>query len=198
MPNADNTLSVGSASLRWKFYGTLTGSLSKTWKVKLNHDSTQKTYNGSADTDLGTIYAPTSSGTAGYILKSGGANTAPSWIQIVPTANGGTGNTSFTANRVIYSESATKLSSHANLITGTEITYASRTLTPTLRVNSILYADSRIESGDYFLVNKASKDASQIMYNTADCLLQQWALQAMAQIMVQQVVLVYIQATLLV
>lgn len=38
------------------------------------------------------IYAPTSVGTNGYILKSSGSG-APAWIQSVPIANGGTGAT---------------------------------------------------------------------------------------------------------
>ena len=38
------------------------------------------------------IYAPTSVGTSGYILKSSGSG-APTWIQSVPIANGGTGAT---------------------------------------------------------------------------------------------------------
>jgi hypothetical protein len=43
-------------------------------------------YNGSAWTRLG-------AGTAGYILKTQGAGANPSWLQTLPTANGGTGAT---------------------------------------------------------------------------------------------------------
>lgn len=50
--------------------------------------------NGNHTYNSGTyIYAPTSAGTSGYILKSNGSG-APSWIQSVPFANGGTGSTS--------------------------------------------------------------------------------------------------------
>lgn len=48
--------------------------------------------------DTASFYAPVGSGTAGYILKSGGPNTAPSWTQTVPVANGGTGRTALTGS----------------------------------------------------------------------------------------------------
>jgi hypothetical protein len=47
--------------------------------------------NGSG-TSLGSFYAPTSPGTNGYILKSNGSG-APTWLQTLPVANGGTGAT---------------------------------------------------------------------------------------------------------
>lgn len=50
-----------------------------------------------------TFYAPTSAGTNGYILKSNGSG-APSWLNILPVANGGTGNTTGTANYSYYSK----------------------------------------------------------------------------------------------
>ena len=40
------------------------------------------------------FYAPTTAGTSGYILKSNGSGTAPTWLQTLPVANGGTGVTS--------------------------------------------------------------------------------------------------------
>lgn len=39
------------------------------------------------------FFAPTDGGTNGYILKSSGASAAPTWVQAVPVANGGTGAT---------------------------------------------------------------------------------------------------------
>lgn len=79
LPTTDNAQYLGDSTHKWKLYGTITGSFDKTWKIKLNHNSTEKTYNGSTDQDLGTIYAPTSAGTASQVLISGGANTAPAW-----------------------------------------------------------------------------------------------------------------------
>lgn len=77
MPETDNVQSLGDSTHRWKIYGTITGSLDKTFKVKLNN--TQYTYDGSADIDLSTIYAPTAGGTAGYVLVGAGATATPAW-----------------------------------------------------------------------------------------------------------------------
>ena len=49
--------------------------------------------NGGVQNPNTTIYAPTTPGTAGYILQSSG-NGAPVWSQTVPVENGGTGATS--------------------------------------------------------------------------------------------------------
>ena len=90
------------------------------------------------------------SGTAMATLNLFAANTTP--------ADG-------TANRLAYYNTATKITSHDNLITDTQVTYGGRTLTPNLRVNNILYADSRIETGGYFLTNSASAGASYYLYS---------------------------------
>ena len=50
------------------------------------------TVNGASQTRATGIYAPTSAGTNGYLLKSSGSG-APTWLQTVPMANGGTGAT---------------------------------------------------------------------------------------------------------
>lgn len=55
------------------------------------------TVNNASQTRATGIYAPTSAGTAGYILKSSGGTAAPTWLQTLPIANGGTGNTTGTA-----------------------------------------------------------------------------------------------------
>lgn len=55
------------------------------------------TVNNASQTRATGIYAPTSAGTAGYILKSSGGTAAPVWLQTLPIANGGTGNTTGTA-----------------------------------------------------------------------------------------------------
>ena len=69
---------------------------------------TAVTLNGeSRGTTTASFYAPTAVGTAGYILKSGGTtNKTPVWIQSVPIANGGTGATALTANRLLYATSS--------------------------------------------------------------------------------------------
>lgn len=69
------------------------------------------------------FYAPTSAGTAGYILKSGGTS-APSWIQFVPIANGGTGATSITANRLLYNNgnaTSPKIAASSHYISSTKV-----------------------------------------------------------------------------
>lgn len=55
------------------------------------------TVNNASQTRATGIYAPTSAGTAGYILKSSGGTSAPVWLQTLPIANGGTGATSASA-----------------------------------------------------------------------------------------------------
>lgn len=59
--------------------------------------------NSHSYTSSTTIYAPSAGGTSGYILKANGATSAPSWVQYVPVASGGTGVGSWTANRIVYS-----------------------------------------------------------------------------------------------
>ncbi len=57
-------------------------------------------------------------GTSGYLLKSNGT-VAPSWIQTVPVANGGTGqSTALTAGAVIYAASTTSMNDTAVGTTG--------------------------------------------------------------------------------
>ena len=48
----------------------------------------------------------TTVGTAGYLLKSNGGASAPTWLQTVPIANGGTGKTSLTPSGVLYGGSS--------------------------------------------------------------------------------------------
>lgn len=66
---------------------------------------TSVTLNGASKptSDIG-IYAPEASGTAGEILVSGGSSTTPSWLSILPLANGGTGRNAdaYTVNRISY------------------------------------------------------------------------------------------------
>ena len=59
---------------------------------------------GSVAYSTGTAYAFSAAGTSGYILTSGGIG-APTWVQTLPIANGGTGGSSTpTANGVAYGD----------------------------------------------------------------------------------------------
>ncbi len=107
------------------FSGTITGSLDKTFKIKLNN--TQYTYDGSANVDLSTIYAPTAGGTTNQILVSAGSTSAPTWkatangaayataangaltFGTLPIAQGGTGKTSWDINKITYASAANTL-----------------------------------------------------------------------------------------
>lgn len=66
--------------------------------------SLAKINNGTQNAGVG-IYAPTSAGTAGYILKSSGGTAAPVWLQTLPVANGGTGKSSFNGGSVVVTNS---------------------------------------------------------------------------------------------
>ena len=82
---------------------------------------TAVTLNGtSKSANTAGFYAPTSEGIAGYILKAGGSNTAPSWIQAVPIANGGTGKTSWTNNLMVYINSSNNFA-QAHYISNTQV-----------------------------------------------------------------------------
>jgi hypothetical protein len=71
---------------------------------------TSVTLNGASKptSDIG-IYAPEASGTAGEILVSGGSSKTPSWLSILPIANGGTGRSTdaYTVNRISYLDANT-------------------------------------------------------------------------------------------
>lgn len=70
---------------------------------------TAVTLNGTSKAgSTASFYAPLTAGTSGYILKSNGSG-APTWLQTLPVANGGTGITSWTINRPIYASGATTL-----------------------------------------------------------------------------------------
>lgn len=81
--NSDRTITVTTGTLDTS--GTWSGKLSKTFKVKLNN--TQYTYDGSANVDLSTIYAPTAGGTANtQALVGNGTTATPKWVNINPTS----------------------------------------------------------------------------------------------------------------
>ena len=119
--NGTNTYAVWSPQA-----STNVGSTAKPVYVdatgKINECSTYAggtavTLNGaSKGATTASFYAPTAAGTTGYILKSCGSdatNKTPVWIQSVPIANGGTGATALTPNRLLYAtSSAVTTSSH--------------------------------------------------------------------------------------
>ena len=116
------------------------------------------TVNNASQTRATGIYAPTSAGTAGYILKSSGGTAAPTWLQTLPIANGGTGNTTGTATLAITaadttnelvalgvaSDATTALKRDTNLLIKSNSIYPATTDT-----GSIGTTDKHFESG-YF------------------------------------------------
>ncbi len=120
---------------------------------------------GSKAAGTASIYAPTTSGTNTYILKSNGENASPTWIQAVPVANGGTGKTQWTINRLIYASASNTLSTSSHYINGSKIAINSTSApTENLYVNGsakILgtttlgdaYADTITLNGKVILVN---------------------------------------------
>ena len=79
--------------------------------------------NGARPTSSVDIYAPTSAGTSGYILKSSGSG-APTWLQTLPVANGGTGQTSWSTNRLIYASAATTLTTSNIVVNASQLYYS--------------------------------------------------------------------------
>lgn len=93
--------------------------------------------NGSATPTAGelaygtsTAYAFTTGSTSGYLLKSNGTG-APTWLQTVPVANGGTGTSTTPAlNGVIYASSTTSYASTAAGLVGQVLTGAGGSSAP--------------------------------------------------------------------
>jgi hypothetical protein len=105
----------------------------------------------------------------GNALISGGVATAPSWGKIgltthvsgtLPTANGGTGLTSFTANAILYSSSTSALTTNSDLAyNGTNLTISSGNVV----INSIGANDAGINgtAGGSFRFAITRQDAVQ-------------------------------------
>ena len=140
-------------------FGNTTNITTGVWSFRQwspNSTANTTTSGGYETYSLPTVTTGLSSGNHGYSILTT-KNT-------VTVAQGGTGNTSYTADRLIYSESASKLSAHGSLIISTETTYASRTITPLLRVNGILMANTQIESAAYFMNNGTGTSGSHGYY----------------------------------
>ena len=123
---------------RWNIFGNITGNLTgnattatTATKLGINNvgeatkpiylvlgEATEcQTYAGGTLVNLNgsdvphakaTFYAPTSAGTDGYILKSNGSG-APTWLQTLPVANGGTGKNSWTQWGIVYASASATL-----------------------------------------------------------------------------------------
>lgn len=165
LPSTNNTYCLGDTNLNWKIFGNLTGNAdTATTASKLTTSdvgsniipiylddgvaTAGKTYAGGTAVTLNDVpkaentaefYAPTTAGTSGYILKSNGSG-APTWLQTLPVANGGTGANSFTADSLIMSGSTSTSALTTRAITdntsNTEITH-NNTNIPTM--NTIYY-----------------------------------------------------------
>ena len=62
---------------------------------------TEVTLNGTSKKgNVANFYAPETAGTNGSILKSNGSG-APTWLQTLPVANGGTGKNTLTSGQVL-------------------------------------------------------------------------------------------------
>ena len=96
-------------------------------------------------------YTFTAAGTDGYILIGKGGSAAPEWQQTLPTSHGGTGVTSHTANRLVWSTSATAIqATDAHYASATQISIAS---------------NSAPSSGYAFKVNGKSEYTDEVSIN---------------------------------
>lgn len=133
-----SSLSVGTAS---KLGSSNLGSTTKPIYLSTGTPTECSTYaGGTAVTLNGTgkggntasFYAPTSSGTSGYFLKSGGSNTAPSWVDAaslrnslglgnstsyLAVSNGGTGTNTFTSGNLLVGNDTGAISTIAKSAT---------------------------------------------------------------------------------
>ncbi len=181
--NASNISSgtLGTARLSGSYTGiTGVGTLTAgTW----NGSTIGPTYGGTGQSSYAVgdlLYADTTTSLAkladvavGNALISGGVSSAPSWGKIglathvsgtLPTANGGTGLTGFTANGVVYASSSSALT------TGSALTFDGTTFTTTgsggiyLGTNNI-YLSGKQTSGS--LRALLGIDSSDFTYNGA-------------------------------
>ena len=84
--SAEKTVNVPVAGIQGTLSATINGA--------------EKTYDGSSDVELGSIYAPTSAGISGYLLKSNG-NGAPVWTHVGTVFTGSCSTASSDSDKVI-------------------------------------------------------------------------------------------------
>ena len=129
MPETDNTQSLGDSTHRWKFVGALTGNADTATAVKdyNNNTLTKFGYSTSGMTSTSWVGSWDASTSGEYRLRAISPQKLRNSMGLgdttgaLPVANGGTGNTSYTANRLIYSESTSKLSASGHYASSTGI-----------------------------------------------------------------------------
>ena len=125
---------------------------------------TKVTLNGSAKGgSTASFYAPTSAGTSGYILKSTGTG-APTWIQSIPVANGGTGATDASGARTnleVYSKTEvdSKLSGKSDASHKHDSLYDAKGSADTALASSKSYTDEKVAN----LLNNSTEAVDSIM-----------------------------------
>lgn len=155
MPTSNNTQSLGDSTHQWKLYGTITGSLDKDWKIKINN--TQSTYDGSTAVDAGDIYAPTAGGAAGKVLIGAGTTTAPAWYSGLTLTGVGTTDSPYAA---AFDGSVT--------LTGTDATTAKLTFSRAGTINYIvLPADDKTTLGFVFNSTLSTSNSTLVIDKTA-------------------------------
>lgn len=125
---------------------------------------TKVTLNGSAKGgSTASFYAPTTAGTNGYILKSSGSG-APTWIQSVPVANGGTGATDASGARTnleVYSKTEvdSKLSGKSDTSHKHDSLYDAKGSADTALASAKSYADEKVAN----LLDNSTEAVDSIM-----------------------------------
>lgn len=115
---------------------------------------TAVTLNGTSKAaSTASFYAPTSAGTSGYILKSNGSG-APSWLQTLPVAHGGTGHTSWTKNRLVWTSETNELTGGNHWADADHIG-----INMTTAPSTALGVGGAIEASNYIRANNANLSA---------------------------------------
>lgn len=171
-------LSVSSGALSVS-YGTAASTALQGNQTLFKLNNTDKTASSAAS-----FYAPTASGTANYILASGGSGNAPSWIATtsgafyattangaasfgtLPIAQGGTNNTAApTAGGVIYSNNGT---SYTCTSKSTSSNYLLRGADENNDVGWISYSSTNEANSVVYRNSSGHFSTGSILFNTTD------------------------------
>lgn len=143
-PQINNTYDLGTSTLRWKnIYGNLKGNADTATKL-----TTARTIQTNLASTISASF-------------DGSANITPGVTGVLPIANGGTGNTAFTANRITYSETATKLSSSSHYMSNSQVSINSSNAPAsgvTLNINGAT------TTSNYIKINGSSGTAATTNY----------------------------------
>lgn len=131
---------------------------------------TAVTLNGSSKAaSTASFYAPTSAGTAGYLLSSNGSG-APTWLSLVPVANGGTGRSSFATPTVTWTAGTTagpkltvKDSLGQSTVTPQAIPSASESASGIVTTGAQTFAGAKTFTGDLTVNNGNSSGWIKLM-----------------------------------